>query len=45
MKIDREGSAAQVKILFVVDKKQKVTDFLHMLKLDGVWRIVNIIDY
>ena len=45
VKIDREGSAAQVKILFIVDKKQKVIDFLHMLKLDGEWRIVNIIDY
>lgn len=24
---------------------RKVIDFLHMLKLDGIWRIVNIIDY
>ena len=44
-KIDREGTAAQVKILFVVDSKRIVTDFLHMLKLEDTWRIVNIIDY
>jgi hypothetical protein len=42
--IDREGTAAQVKILFVVDSKRHVTDFLQMLKLDGKWRIVNIIN-
>ena len=45
LKIDREGTAAQVKILFIVDSERHVTDFLHMLKLDGRWRIVNIIDY
>ena len=44
-KIDREGSAAQVKISFLVDSKRHVTDFLHMLKIDGKWHIVNIIDY
>jgi hypothetical protein len=45
VKIDREGSAAQVKISFFVDSKRHVTDFLHMLKIEGKWRIVNIIDY
>jgi hypothetical protein len=45
IKIDREGTAAQIKILFVVDSKRRVIDYLHMLKLDGKWRIVNIIDY
>lgn len=45
IKIDREGSAAQVKISFLVDSKQHVTDFLHMLKIEGKWRIANIIDY
>lgn len=44
-KVDREGRAAQVKIAFVVDSARHVTDFVHMLKLDGEWRIVNIIDY
>lgn len=44
-KVDRRGTAAQVKIDFVVDSERRVTDFLHMLKLDGEWRIVNIIDF
>lgn len=44
-KIDREGTAAQVKILFIIDSKRKVIDYLHMLKLNSKWRIVNIIDY
>ena len=44
-KIDREGTAAQVKVLFLVDGATHVTDFLHMLKVDGEWRIANIIDY
>lgn len=44
-KIDREGTAAQVKIKFLVDGKRKVTDYLHMLKIDNRWRIVNIIDF
>ena len=44
-KVDREGSAAQVKISFIVDSRRHVTDFLNMLKLDGDWRIVNIIDH
>lgn len=45
VKIDRAGSAAQVKISFFVDSRRHVIDFLHMLKLDGKWRIVQIIDY
>lgn len=45
VKVDSEGTAAQVKILFIVDSNRRVTDYLHMLKLDGQWRIVNIIDY
>ncbi len=45
VKIDREGTAAQVKILFVIDGERRVTDFLHMLKVDGTWRIAGIIDY
>lgn len=44
VQIDREETAAQVKILFIVDSKRHVTDFLHMLKVDGKWRIVNIIN-
>jgi hypothetical protein len=44
-KIDREGTAAQVKVLFLVDGETRVTDFLHMLKVDGEWRVANIIDY
>lgn len=45
LKIDREGTAAQVKILFIVDEKNRVIDYLHMLKIKGEWRIANIIDY
>ena len=45
VKIDQKGSAAQVKISFFVDSERQVTDFLHMLKIEGKWRIVNIIDY
>lgn len=45
VKIDREGTAAQVEILFIVDGTRRVTDFLNLLKLDGRWRIVNIIDF
>ena len=43
--IDKEGTAAQVKIQFIVDSQREVTDYLHMLKLEGRWRIVHIIDY
>jgi len=45
LKIDREGTAAQVKILFIKDGKQRITDYLHMLDLDGRWRIAHIIDF
>ena len=45
LRIDTVGSAAQVKILFIVDGDSKVTDFLHLLKLEGRWRVVNIIDF
>jgi hypothetical protein len=45
LKIDREGTCAQVKVLFLVDLKNHITDFLHMLKVDGKWRIVHIVDY
>ena len=45
VKIDREGTAAQVRIAFTMDSSRHVTDFLHMLKLGGKWRIVNIIDF
>lgn len=45
VKIDREGTSAQVKILFLVDSKKYITDFLHMLKIEEKWKIVNIIDY
>jgi hypothetical protein len=45
LKIDREGTAAQVRIAFTVDSSRHVTDFLHMLKLGGEWKIVNIIDF
>ena len=44
VKIDREGTAAQVKILLLVDGERHVTDFLQMLKVDGRWRIAGIID-
>lgn len=44
LKIDREGTAAQVKILFIIDGKRRVTDYLSMLELDGRWRITHIID-
>jgi hypothetical protein len=44
LKIDVAGTAAQVKILFIVDGNRQVIDYLHMLKLEGKWRIANIID-
>jgi len=44
VQIDREETAAQVKIIFIVDSKRHVTDFLQMLRLDGKWRIVNIMN-
>ena len=42
--VDRAGTAAQVKIEFLVDGAP-VTDYLNMLRLGGAWRVVNIIDY
>ena len=45
LRIDTAGTAAQVKILFVVDENRRVTDFLNLLKLEGHWRVVNIIDF
>lgn len=44
-KVDRTGTAAQVKIEFLVDGETSVTDYLHMLRVGDAWRIVNIIDY
>jgi hypothetical protein len=44
-RVDVVGTAAQVRIDFTVDSKTPVTDFLHMVKTGGDWRIVNIIDY
>lgn len=43
--IDRVGTAAQVKIQFLVDSKNFITDYLHMLKIKNEWKIVNIIDF
>jgi hypothetical protein len=43
--VDRTGTAAQVKIEFLVDGETPVTDYLHMLRLGDKWRVVNIIDY
>lgn len=45
LKIDRTGLAAQVAVLFIIDSKKSVTDYLHMLKIQGTWKVVNIIDY
>lgn len=44
VKIDRKGKAAQVKVMFVIDHTREIVDFLNMLKIDGKWKIVNIID-
>jgi len=44
-KIDFAGTAAQVKILFIINGNTDVYDFLNLLKIEGSWRIVNIIDY
>ena len=44
-KVDFKGSAAQVRIDFIVDSSREVTDYLNLLKLEDQWRIVNIIDY
>lgn len=44
VQIDRSGSAAGVKIKFLLDRQRTVHDYLHLLKLNGFWKIVNIID-
>jgi hypothetical protein len=43
-KVDVTGTAAQVRIDFIVDGTRKVTDYLNMLKIAGHWRIVSIIE-
>ena len=45
LSIDAAGTAAQVKILFMVDGNRRVIDYLNMLKIEGRWRVVNIIDF
>ena len=45
LRIDTAGTAAQVRILFIVDGNRRVTDFLNLLKVEGRWRVVNIIDF
>ena len=45
LSIDAAGTAAQVKILFIVDGNRRVIDYLNMLKIEGRWRVVNIIDF
>ncbi len=45
LKVDFEGTAAQVKIKFILDNERIIHDYLNMLKIKGEWRIVNIIDY
>jgi hypothetical protein len=45
LRIDTAGTAAQVKILFILNGARRVTDFLHLLKIEGRWRVVNIIDF
>jgi len=43
-KVDLVGNAAQVKIRFVMDGRE-IHDLLNLLKVEGRWRIINIIDY
>ena len=45
LKVDFEGTAAQVKIKFILDNKRIIHDYLNMLRIKGKWRIVNIIDF
>jgi len=45
LKIDREGIEAQVKVKFLINSKKYVTDYLNMLRIEGRWKIVNIIDF
>jgi hypothetical protein len=44
IKTDVQGTAAQVVIRFVMDGRE-IHDFLNLLKVEGRWRIINIIDY
>ena len=44
-RVDIQGTAAQVRVDFVLNGDRPVTDFLNMLKICGRWRIVNVIDY
>jgi len=44
IKTDVQGTAAQVAIRFVMDGRE-IHDFLNLLKVEGMWRIINIIDY
>jgi len=44
IKTDVQGTAAQVAIRFVMDGRE-IHDFLNLLKVEGDWRIINIIDY
>ncbi len=44
-KIDLVGTAAQVTLNLIINDKQKVTDYLNMLKIQNKWKIVNIIDF
>jgi hypothetical protein len=43
-RVDRTRDAAQVRIRFVVDGEREITDYLHLLRLEGRWRVVHIID-
>jgi hypothetical protein len=45
LRIDRVGTAAQVKLLLIVDSSTRIVDFLHILKINGEWKITHIIDY
>jgi len=43
--IDFEGKAVQVKIKFIVNHHTIIYDYLNLLKIEGQWKIINIIDY
>ncbi len=44
-KVDFTGTAAQVKIRFIINGSNVVYDYLNMLKINNHWKIINIIDY
>jgi hypothetical protein len=44
-KVDVVGNAAQVRIDFVINGDTPVTDFLNLVRVEGRWRITNMIDY